>query len=60
MCHVKLRPENEVDEPALNELIKTAYTNMKRRLKPQSCLRVHDEYSITPDDTIYHFDDGPE
>jgi len=33
MRHVKLRPENGVDGPALMRLIETAYTDMKGRLK---------------------------
>lgn len=33
MRHVKLRPESEVDAPALMKLIETAYTDMKRRLR---------------------------
>jgi hypothetical protein len=33
MRHVKLRPEREVDAGALIELIETAYTDMKGRLK---------------------------
>ena len=33
MRHVKLRPESEVDARALQELIKTAYADMKRRLE---------------------------
>jgi hypothetical protein len=36
MRHVKLRPEREVDAAALTNLIETAYTDMKRRLKAQS------------------------
>lgn len=32
MRHVKLRPENDIDETALIKLIETAYTDMKRRL----------------------------
>ena len=35
MRHVKLRPEAEVDATALTKLIKTAYTDMKKRLKPE-------------------------
>src|SRR5262249_9517111 len=35
MRHVKLRPECEVDETALMELIQTAYTEMKERLKAE-------------------------
>jgi hypothetical protein len=34
MRHVKLRPERNVDSTALLKLIKTAYTDMKGRLKP--------------------------
>lgn len=33
MRHVKLRPEREVDAPALGKLIETAYLDMKGRLK---------------------------
>ncbi len=33
MRHVKLRPEGDVDAKALVELIETAYTDMKGRLK---------------------------
>ena len=33
MRHVKLRPEGEVDATALLELVNTAYTDMKGRLK---------------------------
>ncbi len=33
MRHVKLRPEGDVDATALVELIETAYTDMKERLK---------------------------
>ena len=33
MRHVKLRPETDVDATALKNLIETAYTDMKRRLK---------------------------
>ena len=33
MRHVKLRPGGDVDEKALTRLIKTAYTDMQRRLK---------------------------
>jgi hypothetical protein len=36
MRHVKLRPEHDVEAEALRELIKTAYTDMKRRLKAES------------------------
>ena len=35
MRHVKLRPEGEIDAAALTELIETAYTDMKRRLRAQ-------------------------
>jgi hypothetical protein len=35
MRHVKLRPDREVDATALSKLIKTAYTDMKRRLKAE-------------------------
>jgi hypothetical protein len=35
MRHVKLSPESDVDERALMELIKTAYTDMKRRLQAE-------------------------
>ena len=33
MRHVKLRPKGDVDSTALIELIETAYTDMKQRLK---------------------------
>lgn len=33
MRHVKLRPERDVDPMALTKLIKTAYADMKERLK---------------------------
>ena len=35
MRHVKLRPERAVDATALMNLIETAYTDMKRRLKAE-------------------------
>ena len=35
MRHVKLRPERDVDATALMELIETAYTDMKGRLKAE-------------------------
>ena len=35
MRHVKLRPEREVDAAALTQLIATAYTDMKRRVKSE-------------------------
>ena len=35
MRHVKLRPERAVDAAALLKLIKTAYTDMKERLKEE-------------------------
>ena len=35
MRHVKLGPGREVDAAALTELIETAYTDMKRRLKKE-------------------------
>ena len=35
MRHVKLRPERDVDARALKRLIKTAYTDMKGRLKAE-------------------------
>jgi len=35
MRHVKLRPESDVNATALMKLIKTAYSNMKRRLKSE-------------------------
>ena len=35
MRHVKLRPESNVDATALTKLIKTAYTDMKERLKAE-------------------------
>ena len=35
MRHVKLRPEGKVDDPALLKLIKSAHTDMKRRLKAE-------------------------
>jgi len=33
MRHVKLRPESDIEATALVELIETAYTDMKERLK---------------------------
>lgn len=35
MRHVKLSPERDLDTAALTKLIKTAYTDMKRRLKAE-------------------------
>jgi hypothetical protein len=35
MRHVKLSPERDLDTVALTNLIKTAYTDMKRRLKTE-------------------------
>jgi len=35
MRHVKLRPEGDVDATALIELVETAYTDMKGRLKAE-------------------------
>jgi hypothetical protein len=35
MRHVKLSPERDLDPAALTKLIKTAYTDMKRRLKAE-------------------------
>jgi hypothetical protein len=35
MRHVKLRPESDVDAPALVKLIKTAYSDMRRRLNSE-------------------------
>lgn len=35
MRHVKLRPNNPIDAKALRNLIKTAYKDMKRRLKEE-------------------------
>ena len=35
MRHVKLNPEREVDSAALTKLIRTAYTDMKRRLRAE-------------------------
>jgi hypothetical protein len=35
MCDVKLSPERDVDPAALTKPIKTAYTDMKRRLKAE-------------------------
>jgi hypothetical protein len=35
MRHVKLRPERDVDAPALTKLIETAYTDMKERLEAE-------------------------
>ena len=36
MRHVKLRPERDLNTAALTKLIKTAYADMKARLKDQS------------------------
>ena len=33
MRHVKLRPDRDIDEPALAELIESAYLDMQRRLE---------------------------
>lgn len=33
MRHVKLRPDREIDAPALTNLIQTAYADMQRRLQ---------------------------
>jgi hypothetical protein len=38
MRHVKLRPEHQVEAETLTELIQTAYTDMKRRLKAEASL----------------------
>jgi len=38
MRHVKLRPEHGVDSAALKQLIETAYSDMKRRLKAEGSL----------------------
>ena len=35
MRHVKIRPERDVDAPALMKLIETAYLDMKERLKAE-------------------------
>ena len=35
MRHVKLRPEREIDAPALMKLIESAYTDMKGRMKAE-------------------------
>ena len=35
MRHAKLRPESDVDSAALKQLIETAYTDMKRRLRAE-------------------------
>jgi hypothetical protein len=35
MRHVKLRPDREVNDKALKELIETAYIDMKKRLEAQ-------------------------
>lgn len=35
MRHVKLRPDRDIDARALTKLIKTAYTDMKRRLRTE-------------------------
>jgi hypothetical protein len=41
MRHVKLGPEHDVDAAALRELIETAYTDMKRRVKAEASLINH-------------------
>lgn len=41
MRHVKIRPDQDVDAAALIELIETAYTDMKRRVKAESLLTSH-------------------
>ena len=38
MRHVKLGPEHDTDAAALRELIETAYTDMKRRVKAEASL----------------------
>jgi len=38
MRHVKLRPEQDLDAVALMQLIKTAYVDMKRRVKAEASL----------------------
>lgn len=38
MRHVKLRPEEEVDEAALSKLIETAYIDMNGRLEEEASL----------------------
>jgi hypothetical protein len=43
MRHVKLRPESDVDAPALMKLIETAYNDMKVRLKAEQFLEAHDK-----------------
>ncbi len=35
MRHVKLRPDDDIDAPALVKLIESAYTDMKRRLEAE-------------------------
>jgi hypothetical protein len=35
MRHVKIRPGRDVDAEALTTLVETAYTDMKRRVKPE-------------------------
>lgn len=40
MRHVKLRPEHEVEARALTRLIKTAYTDMKSRVKAEASLAI--------------------
>ena len=35
MRHVKLRPDDDIDAPALIKLIESAYTDMKRRLEAE-------------------------
>ena len=37
MRHVKLAPGSDVDAGALTNLVKTAYADMKRRVKAERC-----------------------
>jgi len=46
MRHVKLRTEHDVEAPALMKLIETAYTDMKRRLKGESCVETPSNRSV--------------
>ena len=50
MCHVKLRPEHDVEAAALGNLIETAYIDMKRRWKAESqveCRLINDPVNET-------------
>ena len=58
MRHVKLRPDRDVDAKALRELIETAYTDMKGRLRVRDNACDPFERDARADDGggIFHFD----